>query len=134
MLGLYRGSQPKRSPEAFDTDTVAKLRSDTVPLGGAVTTLGFWSNVGREGYSDQFGFTMSILHSRVGNGEIRKIDASDIASRSYLESTLAKNRGRGLTRPTTAESCSCTQNQINSFGLIFLQKKVGGTPWPEVIL
>jgi hypothetical protein len=143
MLELCLGSQPFRSPEAFDTDTVAKFRTGIATLGYAVTTLGFWGNVEREGHSAQFGFTMSALHSRAGNGESRKMDAPDMSSRSYLESTLATNRGRGLTKaitllraqpdPTPAESYSCTHNQINSFGLIFLQKK-WGYPWPEMIL
>lgn len=138
MLGLYPGSQTKRFPETFDTDAVAKFRSGIPTLGCTVTTLGFCGNVGREGHSDRFRFTMSTLLSRIGNGEIRKIGASDMASGSYLESILAKNTGRGLASANAllragldaipAESYSCTQNKINSFGLIFLQKKVGAHP------
>lgn len=138
MLGLCLGLQPFHSRLAVDIGTIAGFRSGTATLGCAVTALGSWGDLEREGHSAQFGFTMSTLHSRIWNGESRKIGACQIASGSYLESTLAENRGRGLVTPTSllrarpclslAESYFCTQNQINSFGLILLQKKVGGTP------
>jgi hypothetical protein len=84
------------------------------------------------------GFTMSALHSRIGNRESWKIGACQIASGSYLVSTLAQNGGRGSATLTSllrvrpdlslAESYRCTQNKHNSFRMLFLQKKVGGTP------
>jgi hypothetical protein len=142
MLELCSGLQPFRSRLAFDTGAIAGFRSGTATLGCAVTALGFWGNLEAESLPAQFGFTMSILHSRLGNGQSQEIGASYVTSGSYLESTLAEKRGRGLATITSllrarpdlslAESYSCRRNKNNSFGIILLQKKVG-RPLPEVI-
>src|ERR1700676_2142023 len=138
MLELCPGLQPCRSRLAVDIGTTAGFRSGTATPGCAVTALGFSGSLEAESHSPQFGFTTSRFHSRIRNEQTRKIGASYIGSGSYLESTLAQNRGRGsatLTSPLTvqvdlslAESYRCTLNKNKSFGLIFLQKKVGGTP------
>lgn len=144
MLELCSGLRALPSRLAVDIDMIAGFRSGTATLGCGVAALGFSGNLEAENHLDQFGFTTSALHSRIGNEQTCKIGASYIASGSYLESTLAQNRGRGaatLTSPLStpeylslAESYRCTQNKSNSFGLISLQKKVGGHPRPEVIL
>src|ERR1700721_1722771 len=138
MLELCSGLQPCRSRLAFDTGAIAALRSGTATLGCAVTAFGLLGSPRSGKRLPQFGFTMRALLSRVGNGESWKIGACQIASGSYLESTLAQNRGRGsatLTSPlkaqvylSLAESYHCTQNKHNSFRMLFLQK-----PLPEVI-
>lgn len=138
MLELCLGLQPFRSGLAFDDGTFAGFRSGTATLGCAVTDLALWGWLEAEGHSAQFGFTMSTLHTRMGNGESRKIGASHIARARFLESTLTENRARGLaeatailkTRPdlSLSESNSCTLYKDNFFGLILLQKKVGGHP------
>src|SRR5579859_2571557 len=138
MLELCPGLQPFRSRLAFDAGAIAGLRSVTATLGCAVTALALCGTLEEETHAARVGLTMRTLHSRLRNGESRKIDASDIASGIYLESTLAQNRGREaatLNSPPTAqvdlslaESYRCTQNKANSLGIIFLQKKVGGHP------
>src|SRR5580700_1102264 len=138
MLELCSGLQPCRCRLAFDTGAIAGFRSGIDALGCAVTAFGLLGSPRSGKRLPQFGFTMSALLSRVGNRESWKIGACQIASGSYLESTLAKNRGRGaatLTSPlrarpdlSLAESYRCTQNKHNSFRMLFLQKKVGGTP------
>jgi hypothetical protein len=95
-------------------------------------------NLEAESHPAQFAFTTITLHSRIRNEQTRKIGDSYIGSGSCLESTLAQNRGWGsatLTSPLTAqtdlslsESYRCKQNKNNSFRMLFLQKKVGGTP------
>ena len=138
MLELCPGLQPFRSRLGVDIGMIAGFRSGTATLDCAVAALGFLGNLKTESHLAQLGFMMSRFHSRIRNEQIRKIDTSYIGSGSYLESTLAQNRGRGsatLTSPLTAqadlslaESYRCTRNKNNSFGIIFLQKKVGATP------
>ena len=138
MLELCSGLQPCRSRLAVDIGITAGFRRGISTFGCALTAPGPWGRLEAESHRARFGFTKSTLHSRIGNGPSRKIGASYISSRSYLESTLAQKKGRGLATPTSplrarpclslAESYSCTRNKDNSFGLIFLHKKVGGTP------
>ncbi len=138
MLELCSGLQPCRPRLAVDIGMIAGFRSGTATLGCAVAALGFSGSLESGRPLAQFGLTVGTLHSHIGNGESPKIDDSDIASGSYLESTLAEKMGRGLAAVTSlpgerphlslAESYRCTRNKNKSFGLIFLQKKVGGTP------
>jgi hypothetical protein len=138
MLELCLGLQPFRSRLAVDNGTIAGFRSGTATLGCALTALALWGRLEAKSHPAEFGFTMNTLHSRVGNREGWKIGASHIATASFLESTLAENRRMGLPKATAilktrqdlslVESDRCTLNKDNSFRLIFLQKKVGGTP------
>ena len=138
MLELRPGLPSFRSRRAVDNGTIAGFRSGTATFGCAVTALGFRGNLEAERHPAQFRFMISRLHSRIRNEQAQKIGASYIGSGSDLESTLAQNRGRvaaTLNSPPTAqvdlslaESYRCIQNKANSLGIIFLQKKVGGTP------
>jgi len=131
------------SPRGRHWPREGRLRHCSASSSHGVTALGLWGRLEAKSHPAEFGFTMSTLHSRIGNRESWKTGACQIASGSYLESTLARKRGRGLATPASllrvrpclslAESYSCTINKNNPFGLILLQKKVGGHPSPEVI-
>src|ERR1700739_250327 len=137
MLELCLGLQPFRSRLAVDHGTITRFRRGITTLGRAVSAFGLWGGLEAGSQSVQFGFTMSTLLPRIGNGESWKIAACPVASGSYLESTLRKNKGRGLARPTSplrarpclslAESYSCTQNKNDSLGLITLAARDRGT-------
>src|ERR1700730_12531820 len=107
MLELCSGLQPLRSRLAFDTGAIAGFRSGTATLGCAVPALDAFRSLEAKSHPAQFGFTMSTLHSLTGKGQSQETRATYIASGSYLESTLAQNRGRGsatLTSPLTGQT------------------------------
>ena|ERR1700730_16415482 len=85
--------------------------------------------------------TMNAYAKRFGNSRRMSTCVQGLAT--ILKSAVAENVGGvslpATSRPLTAarsthfESYRCTKLQSNSLGMISLQKKVGGTPLPEVI-
>jgi hypothetical protein len=138
MLEFCPALQPSCSGLAVDNGSVRdRLRHGTAIHGCAPTTLGRFCEFKAENRGAvEFGFT--ALHVDTRSGMKCRTVTSEAGAGSYLESTLAEKRGRGLATVTSllrawpdsslAESYSCSQNQVNSFGLILFQEKVGSTP------
>lgn len=135
MLELCSGSQALPSRLAVDVGMIAGFRSGTATLGCVPTAFGPGFKMEKRG---RINSSVTAPHSETRSRIICKTENSEARTGSYLESTLAKNRGRGsatLTSPLTmpedlslAESYRCALNKANYFGIISLQKKVGGTP------